>query len=91
MAHKELRDELLFLAQKVLEELSPHRLIPRFLQRRGDTLFVGGQSYELSRFRRIVTVGFGKAAGTMAELWKKSWAIFLKKAWSLPRPAKSFP
>jgi glycerate-2-kinase len=50
-----------------------------------------GNPTNFPKFQRIVAVGFGKAAGTMAEPWKKSWAIFLKKAWSLPRPAKSFP
>ena len=67
MADKALREELLSLARKVLEELSPHRLLPRHLQRRGNKLVVGGQSYELSKFRRIVAVGFGKAAAAMAE------------------------
>ena len=67
MADKALREELFSLARKVLEELSPHHLLPRHLQRRGNTLFVGERGYELSRFRRIVAVGFGKAAAGMAE------------------------
>jgi glycerate 2-kinase len=90
MAHKELRGELLLLAQKVLEELSPHRLIPRFLQRHGDTLFVGGQSYELSRFRRIVAVGFGKAAGTMAEALEEILGDFLEKGLVITTPGQKF-
>jgi glycerate 2-kinase len=90
MAHKELRGELLFLAQKVLGELSPHRLIPRFLQRHGDTLFVGEQPYKLSRFRRIVAVGFGKAAGTMAEALEEILGDFLEKGLVITTPGQKF-
>ncbi len=78
MADKELRDELFFLAQKVLEELSPHRLLPRHLRRCGNTLFVGERRYDLSGFRRIVAVGFGKAATTMAEALEEILGDFLE-------------
>lgn len=90
MADKELREKLLFLARKVLEELCPHRLIPRFLQRRGETLFFGEQRYELSQFRRVVAVGFGKAAGTMAEALEETLGDFLERGLVITPPGQNF-
>jgi len=90
MAGKELREELLLLARKVLEELSPLRLVPRHLQPRGNALFVGGQGYDLSQFRRIVAVGFGKAAATMAEALEATLGNVLESGLVITTPGQTF-
>ncbi|MEN4011529.1 MAG: glycerate kinase [Bellilinea sp.] len=49
-----------------LRAVDPATAVARFLVREGDLLFAGGRSYDLSRIRRVILVGAGKAAAPMA-------------------------
>jgi hydroxypyruvate reductase len=50
-----------------LEAVDPCRAVTDHLERRGDLLSIAGQEYDLSRFRRVLLVGAGKAAYPMAQ------------------------
>lgn len=77
MTDKELREELVWLGRNVLEELSAHRLLGRTVRREGRRLVVGEAEFDLGRFRRVVAVGFGKAASAMAEALEEILGDFL--------------
>jgi len=49
-----------------LDAVEPGDAVRAALQREGDRLFVGGRTYDLSRFGRIWVVGAGKASAPMA-------------------------
>ncbi len=66
MSKGRLRGALAELAQRVLSELAPERCLAQAVRLRGETLWAGSYRYDLRRFRRVVVVGFGKAAGRMA-------------------------
>ncbi|MCS7239783.1 MAG: glycerate kinase [Candidatus Bipolaricaulota bacterium] len=74
---KELREKLRALGQKVLCEVSPERCITRYLRREGTVLYAGLSSFDLARFRRVLVVGFGKAASGMAQALEKILGDFL--------------
>jgi glycerate 2-kinase len=49
-----------------LEAVDPAAAIRRTVQRDGDRLLIGGREYDLSRVRRVLVVGAGKASAPMA-------------------------
>jgi glycerate 2-kinase len=49
-----------------LQAVEPSAAVNRFMQRNGDQLCIDGQSYDLSRFKRVLMVGAGKAGAPMA-------------------------
>ena len=49
-----------------LQAVDPYQAVLDALQRQGDMLLAGGQSYDLAAARRIVVVGAGKAGQPMA-------------------------
>lgn len=61
-----LREALERVAERVLSELAPERCLAQALRFHGGQLLAGPHRYELRRFRRLVVVGFGKAAARMA-------------------------
>ena len=66
MGKGELREVLQRIAEQVLLELAPERCLARAVHREGQRLRAGPYRYDLSRLRRVVAVGFGKAAARMA-------------------------
>jgi glycerate 2-kinase len=61
-----LRESALAIYRAALDAADPRAAIHRAVQREGDTLQVGAQSYDLARGRMFV-VGFGKASAAMAQ------------------------
>ncbi|MGQ9700247.1 MAG: glycerate kinase type-2 family protein [Candidatus Bipolaricaulaceae bacterium] len=61
-----LREALEQVAERVLSELAPERCLAQALRLHGEQLLAGPHRYDLRRFRRLVVVGFGKAAARMA-------------------------
>lgn len=49
-----------------LQAVDPERAVRRYLRREGEQLVVGEQRYDLTRFRRVLVVGAGKAGAPMA-------------------------
>src|SRR5689334_5713686 len=49
-----------------LEAVDPFEAVLRTVKRRGSRLQVGERRYDLSRYKRIVVVGAGKASARMA-------------------------
>lgn len=54
------------LLQAALQAVDPYSAVRRALRVEGDRLEVGGRSYDLSRYRRVIVVGGGKASAPMA-------------------------
>lgn len=52
---------------RVLEAVRADRLLSAAVEREGDLLFVQGQPYDLSSFRRVLVAGAGKASVPMAQ------------------------
>ena len=50
-----------------LEAAAPQHALRRHLKREGDWMWVGPQKYHLPDFRRVLLLGFGKAAVEMAQ------------------------
>ncbi len=50
-----------------LKAVDPEEAIRRHVQLAGDHLLVGGHSYPLASFKRIIVTGFGKGAAPMAK------------------------
>ena len=67
MNQDELRQKAGALIKASLEEVDPYRNLRRNLELDGTTLSVGGESVDLSAYRRIVAVGAGKAGAPMAK------------------------
>jgi hydroxypyruvate reductase len=63
---KRLRGDALDIFQSALRAADPKEAILRHVTADGDTLRAGRTRYKLSRFKRIVVVGAGKASATMA-------------------------
>lgn len=61
-----LREALERVAKRVLFELAPERCLAQALRVHKAQLRAGPYRYDLRRFRRLVVVGFGKAAARMA-------------------------
>ncbi len=69
-AHTEARqliEDLHKIRIAALKAVDPRIVVERSLRRDGSMLYAGGTSWDLSRFRRILLIGFGKAAIPMAE------------------------
>lgn len=54
------------LLRVALAAVDPHAAVKRALRVEGDRLAVGDRVYDLSRYRRVIVVGGGKAAAPMA-------------------------
>jgi len=50
-----------------LEAADPYRAIVKTVSLHGQALHVGGRSYDLSRFNRLLVIGAGKASARMAQ------------------------
>ncbi len=55
------------LITAALEAVAPQRALRRHLSLEGDWLRVGARDYHLPDFRRVLLLGFGKAAAAMAQ------------------------
>jgi len=60
-------ERALAILSAALVSVDPVIAVRRYLSREGDSLYVGGRAYDLSRFRHIYVVGAGKASGAMAQ------------------------
>jgi hydroxypyruvate reductase len=49
-----------------LQAVDPAAAVGRFLQRSGESLWIGGREVDLNRFDRVLMVGAGKAGAPMA-------------------------
>ena len=63
--HADARRRYLSIMEAALAAVDPYQAVRARLHRRGDELWIDGQMYDLSRFRRILVVGAGKAGAPM--------------------------
>ncbi|RPI26823.1 MAG: glycerate kinase [Acidobacteria bacterium] len=63
----DLRQIVRHIYEAALRSVDPEAAVLRFLRREGDLLRLADRTYQLSSFRRIVLVGFGKAGVPMAK------------------------
>lgn len=63
--HADARRRYLSIMEAALAAVDPYQAVRARLHRRGDELWIDGQLYDLSRFRRILVVGAGKAGAPM--------------------------
>lgn len=61
------RELILAVLNAALNAVDPFQATRALLLREGDHLSVAGRSYDLSRFRRIIVVGAGKAGAPMTQ------------------------
>ncbi|HUI69213.1 MAG TPA: DUF4147 domain-containing protein, partial [Spirochaetia bacterium] len=65
------KEDLTRIARASLAAIDPRRMISRSLRLEQETLLVqtpdARHAFDLSRFQRILVLGFGKAAGSMAQ------------------------
>ncbi|HAJ34230.1 MAG TPA: glycerate kinase [Chloroflexi bacterium] len=64
--HDEARRRYLAIMDAALTAVDPYQAVRSHLHRSGQELWIDGQPYDLSRFRRILVVGAGKAGAPMA-------------------------
>jgi len=57
-----------------LAAASPEKAVMACLERKGDTLWAGGRSFDLSAYDRLIVVGAGKASAAMARAVEKRLA-----------------
>jgi len=62
-----LRDAALDIVYQAVEAVKPASLIRTRIKRRGNRLTINGCLVDLSRYRRLWVVGFGKASASMAQ------------------------
>jgi glycerate-2-kinase len=65
--YRKLRLDALDILGSALDAVDPKKAILSKVSRVGDELRVGGEVYDLRRFRRVFVVGGGKAGGSMVE------------------------
>ncbi len=65
--NREARELALKAIESAIEAVNPKRVIESRVSLSGDILRVDGRSFNLSRFRRVMVIGGGKASGSMAE------------------------
>lgn len=65
-ATRERRTVVTRVMQAALAAVEPGEAVRRALKRDNDTLTVGGQTYDLTSYERVVVVGAGKASAPMA-------------------------
>ncbi|MDA8218486.1 MAG: glycerate kinase [Dehalococcoidales bacterium] len=61
------RKQAMLALAAALQAVDPAQAVRNFLRADGDTLFVGDESYDLRRFRRIYVIGGGKASVAMGQ------------------------
>lgn len=61
-----MRNEALNIFKASLRAVDPVAAVKRFLVRNGDELSLPGKSFQLSAFKGVYLIGFGKAAAAMA-------------------------
>ncbi|MCC6502637.1 MAG: glycerate-2-kinase family protein, partial [Deltaproteobacteria bacterium] len=61
-----MKDSLLKIFMAAVRAADPYAGVLRHLSREGGMLYAHGEAFDLSRFQRIVVVGAGKAASSMA-------------------------
>src|SRR5215204_2043445 len=61
------REPILAVLEAALSAVDPFAATRDVLVRSGDTLTVAGRSYDLTRYRRIIVVGAGKAGAPMTQ------------------------
>ena len=76
---KKSRLEEIFLAG--LKAVDPEEAIRRHVQLTGDQLKVGGHSYPLASFKRIIVTGFGKGTAPMAKALEEILGDRLTEGW----------
>ncbi len=64
-----------------LKAVEPEEAIRRHVQLAGDHLKVGGHSYPLASFKRIIVTGFGKGAAPMAKALEEILGDRLTEGW----------
>lgn len=60
------RDLAWQIMRAALAAVDPAQAVRNALRREGDTLYLGGRTYDLTRYRRVLVVGAGKAGAPMA-------------------------
>src|SRR5271169_1785962 len=66
-ADREARRLSLEAVEAALNAVEPGRLVASKLRVVGGRLVVGGQRFDLAKFRRILVIGGGKAGGPMSQ------------------------
>src|SRR5574341_1965921 len=61
-----LRRKAAAILAAAVRAVEPASAVRRVMSRRGESLRIGGQQYDLRRIRRILVVGAGKASAPMA-------------------------
>ena len=61
------RQPILAILEAALDAVDPYQATHTLLERNGDVLTVGGQSYDLNRYRRVIVIGAGKAGAPMTQ------------------------
>lgn len=69
---------LLSSIDQTLQAANPQRVLGKAIKKKGNQLHVGNTFYDLSRFRRIVCVGAGKASGHMAVALERAFNQYLE-------------
>jgi glycerate 2-kinase len=64
--HTEARRRYLSIMEAALAAVDPYRAVRARMRRTGHELWIDGWGYDLSRFRRVLVVGAGKAGAPMA-------------------------
>jgi len=64
---KERREKALRILARALEAVDPYNAVKAQMSLEGDLLRVGGRTYDLAQYRRILVVGGGKASAPMAQ------------------------
>ncbi len=67
LAKTEERGKILSLVNAALDSIQPQNVIPGILRLAGDTLGIQTQSYELTKYRRLFLIGFGKGSAAFAK------------------------
>lgn len=78
---KLLRTHALSIFKAALKAADPVEAVSRFLHRDGETLWVDKRRYPLSRFRRVIVTGAGKASGAMAAAVEKALGKRVSEGW----------
>lgn len=63
----ERRHVLIEIMKAALTSVDPAEAVRRHVRREGDRLEIAGKQYDLSDYRRVLVIGFGKAGAPMTE------------------------
>jgi hydroxypyruvate reductase len=89
-----MKDPLLEVFRAAIKAADPYGAVLRHLSRTGNTLLADGLSFDLDRLERIVAVGAGKGASSMAKAVEDALGdridtgIVIVKYATVCRPAK---